>query len=231
MKLSFNYKGTKISYSLMYKKTTAISINIDLNRMVNVVAPLGTSVQTVMDKVKGNAPWIIEELYRGSNQKNRDTILTQYTYLGKNYGVEITSKKDLDKIVVKLVRGKFVIQTPTDNQKEIRKALLVWYKDKVTIKLKERLKVYAELFQEVPQEIIISNNEAIFFESKNNIIYVNVAIGMLTIEMIDYLLVYELCKLNYPIEQHEDTKKLKEIVPQYEECKKWLEKNKAYLLL
>jgi len=214
----------------MYKKTTAIAINMD-HGTVNVVAPLGTSVQTVMDKVKGNAPWIINELYQYHKQSNKDSVLTQYTYLGKNYGVEIVNDKDVDKIAVKLVRGKFIIQTPTDNQKEIREALLMWYKDKITIKLKERLKVYGKQFQEVPQEIIVGNDGDILFQAQNNIFYANVVLGMLGIEVIDYLLVYGLCGLNYPKEQHKDIKKLKEILPHYEESKEWLEKNKAQLLL
>jgi predicted metal-dependent hydrolase len=231
MKLSFEYKGTKISYDLMYKKTTAISINIDSNNNVNVVAPLGTSVQTVMDKVKGNAPWIINELYQSTHQNSKGTLFKQYAYLGKNYSVEIVDNKEADTITVKLLRGKFVIQTPTDSEKEIREALIMWYKDKVSAKLKERLKVYAESFKKAPEMIIVNTDENELFGVRDNIFYVSVAVGMLSIELIDYLVVNALCRLNGLKEPHESMKKLKEVLPDYEEYRKWLEKNKAELLL
>ena len=66
MKLHFDYKGTKIVYELTYKKTRAISINIDADGKVSVIAPIGTSVYAVMDKIKGNAPWIISQLEKNS---------------------------------------------------------------------------------------------------------------------------------------------------------------------
>ena len=63
MKLSFDYKGIKVTYYLTYKKAKAISIKITEDGRVNVIAPIGTSVFAIMDKVKGNAPWIFSEIY------------------------------------------------------------------------------------------------------------------------------------------------------------------------
>lgn len=230
MKLSFEYKGIQVNYNLMYKKTHAMAINIDSKGIVNVVAPIGTSVQTVMDKVKGNAPWIINELYQ-SHQKNRKTtLLEQYVYLGKSYGVEIVSQQDANQIVVKLLRGKFVIQTPTDNQEEIRNALITWYKEKVVSKLKERVKLYADFFKEIPAKIEAEDDPSILFQITTDRIFSNITVGMLTVEVIDYLLVSGLCGLNALGESSEETKKLQEVLPNYEESKEWLEKNKAQLL-
>ena len=44
MKLSFDYKGIKVTYYLTYKKAKAISIKITEDGRVNVIAPIGTSV-------------------------------------------------------------------------------------------------------------------------------------------------------------------------------------------
>ena len=52
MKLSFDYKGIKVTYYLTYKKAKAISIQVTEEGRVNVTAPRGTPVFAVMDKVK-----------------------------------------------------------------------------------------------------------------------------------------------------------------------------------
>ncbi len=231
MKLSFEYKGTKINYDLMYKKTTAISINVGVDGQVSVTAPVGTSVETVRDKVKGNAPWIISELDKYYQKTNESSLLNQYTYLGKNYRVEIIQKEDTDKITVKLVRGKFVIETYTDNPKRIREALLKWYKDKVTMKIGERLKIYAKYFKYLPTEIIVGDNGESLLEIKNNKLFVKSIVGVLPLHIMDYIVTSVLCNLNYSTKYQENIKKLKEILPEYETDKAWLDRNKEKLLL
>lgn len=232
MKLSFEYKGRKVTYQLMYKKTSAITINISEDETVKVVAPIGTSVQTVMDKVKGNAPWIISELSKLENEKRKNSIPDQYTYLGKNYGIEINLNQTLPEVEVKLARGKFLIQTPVNNPKKIREAVLKWYKDKVIIKAKERLKLYAEHFKSIPQELVVEEDDNILCEARDGSIFLNCSAGMLPIEILDYLLVISLCSLENPDSgQQEYDEKLKGILADHEKSKAWLEKNKSYLLI
>ena len=92
------------------------------------------------------------------------------------------------------------------------------------------MKLYAELFQEIPKEIIVENDENILFQVKKDRLFVSSAAGMLPVKIMDYMIVSGLCMLN-DSNQHEETKKLKEILPDYEESKNWLEKNKQNLLL
>ena len=153
MKLSFDYKGIKVTYYLTYKKAKAISINVTEDGRVNVVAPRGTSVYSVMDKVKGNAPWIIRELY-GKNQVDvQPKLLEQYTYLGKNYKLEINVTDTAEKAKVKMARGKFVVETPTEDVTIIRNAIVEWYEQKVAAKIKERMKELSNTFEKMPKTL------------------------------------------------------------------------------
>lgn len=228
MKLSFEYKGIKVNYYLIYKKTSAISIQVDSQKRVHVTAPVGTSVQTVMDKVKGNAPWIISEINKDNDKKEVDVLADHYTYLGKKYGVEILVNEEREKVSVKLSRGKFVIQTPKDNKSEIKKALIEWYKDKVTGKLKERMDVYGQFFHKIPSEIIVEEDQTVLFQAHEDRIFANLALGMIPVGVIDYIIVSALCRLSYSDSSEE---KLKSILPNYQEYKEWLEKNKGCLIM
>ena len=236
MKLNFDYKGTKVTYYLTYKKTKAISINIEKNGQVNVTAPIGTSVYAVMDKVKGNAPWIIAQISKntGASLKHEThtvsevNLLEQYTYLGKNYKLEINRNSEADSIKVKMVRGKFVVETAVEDKYAIREAIVEWYRDKVTTKLKERLKVYKDEFKEVPTKFIVEDRGNILFRISGDTIETNVRLGILSADVIDFMLVKSLAHRNFPGKEEEV---LERLLPNYKKSEEMLNDNKTKLSL
>lgn len=238
MKLNFDYKGTKVTYYLTYKKTKSISINIEKNGQVNVTAPIGTSVYAVMDKVKGNAPWIIAQINkitgaapvkpRVSAAIQEIRLLDQYTYLGKNYKLEINENPDADSIKVKMVRGKFVVETAVQDKAAIREAIIAWYKDKVTAKLKERLKVYKDEFKDMPNKFIVEDKGNVLFRLSNDTIETNVRLGILTADVIDFMLVKSLAHRNFPDKEEEV---LERLLPNYKKSEELLNESKSKLSL
>lgn len=246
MKLSFDYKGIKVTYYLTYKKAKAISIKVTEEGRVNVIAPLGTSVFSVMDKVKGHAAWIINEIYGKKNvgqevhtnvhkhtnnvSKAEIKLLEQYMYSGKNYKLEIVSNSEAESIKVKMVRGKFVVETATDSVEEIRNAIVEWYKQKVKAKIKERYKEYGNSFKTIPKDIQLIDDNSVLFKADQEVTIANAKMGILPGEVIDYVLVSSLCRIN-GVNQEDVVKMLEEMVPNYEKSKQWLEENKAQLAL
>lgn len=231
MKLSFDYKGIRVTYYLTYKKAKAISIQVTEEGRVNVTAPIGTPVFAVMDKVKGNAPWIINELYgKKAEAKKEVKLLEQYTYLGKNYKLEVVLNPEVEHTKVKMVRGKFVVETATESAVNNRVAIVEWYKQKVTAKIKERFKEYNPLFDRVPKNIEIVDEQNVLFHGNAEGIVANVKLGILPVEVIDYILVSSLCRLNCK-DQQSEKKKLEEVLPNYQKSAEWLEENKNHLTL
>ena len=243
MKLSFEYKGIKVTYYLTYKKAKAISIKITENGRVDVVAPLGTSVYSVMDKVKGNAPWIISEIYQRNKGVNLQTqnqvqevankeikLLEQYMYSGKNYKLEVVTNDKSEAIKVKMVRGKFVVETSTDSEQAIREAILAWYEQKVKAKIKERFKEYTSLFEIIPKDLKLTTDEQVLFKANKSTIVADAKLGVLPSEAIDYVLVSSLCRINCENSESE-LAKLEEILPNYKKGKTWLEENKEHIVL
>ncbi len=151
MKLSFNYEDRKIEYNLNYKKRSTIAINVEKDGTINVVAPVGLSLGSVIDKVKGNVHWLIAELDRmeklktfeqsQSTNQTEDFTEEKYTYLGKTYGVEVIDNQNQNTPIVKLLRGKFVVEGKNIDNILIKDTIKKWYTTKATIKLKERLKL------------------------------------------------------------------------------------------
>lgn len=231
MKLSFEYGGLKISYNLAYKKTHVISIHVENDGQVNVVAPIGTKVITVMDKVKGNAPWIIRELQKIGRLNQTRQLKEQYSYLGKNYGVEVVEDSSLDDITVKLVRGKFVIQVPSKNDRAMREALVSWYKEKLDAKIKERLKVYSDKFDVQQDNITIVDLRDALLRVSGKDVVVDFRVAMFPVDVIDYVLVSALCNINFKDNPEQANEKLVTILPNYKESIAWIEENKELLIV
>lgn len=230
MKLSFDYKGIKVTYYLTYKKAKAISINVTEDGRVDVVAPRGTSVYSVMDKVKGNAPWIIRELYGKSQIDVQPTLLEQYTYLGKNYKLEVNVTDEAEEAKVKMARGKFVVETPSEDPSVIRAAIVEWYRQKVSAKLKERMKELSETFKIMPKTLKVIDDQNILFKANSEEIIANVKIGIIPTEVMDYLIISSLCRINNE-DSASEAKQLESLIPSFEKCKEWIDTNKGELVL
>lgn len=220
MKLSFEYEGTKIQYNLTYKKRPSIGIQVEADGEINVLAPVGSTVFSVMDKVKGNADWIIGELERIKIAKEA-TI--KYVYLGKNYGVELSEDNSKEDITVKLVRGKFVVEGASLTDARVKEAMRIWYVNKATSKAKERAKAFVDMFENKPKklqvQVLKDNLYSIDQEKSTLVLDVNCAIG--PVNVLDYMLVGALCKFNN-MESYATNQKIAELIPDFEVAQEWL---------
>lgn len=219
MKLSFDFQGTKISYNLAYKKRTSISIQVEGDGTINVVAPVGTTLFSVADKVKGHSEWIVGELKRLRKQKEN---VNQYMYLGKTYGIDFVEDTEKEVPTVKLVRGKFVVEGKELSDEVATEAILKWYITKTTTKLKERSKVFAESFEKMPKkyEVKVVKNTLWYIEEDKMIFDVNCGVGPVC--MLDTVLVEALCQYNGIADTHS---KLEELVPDADVARAWVKEN------
>ena len=219
MKLSFEFQGTKIDYNLAYKKRTSISIQVDGDGTVNVLAPVGTTLLSVTDKVKGHAEWIVGELNRLRKQQEN---ANQYMYLGKTYGIEIVEDETKEEPTVKLVRGKFVVEGKDLTEENAAVPILKWYITKTTTKLKERSKTFTEHFEKMPKkyEVTVIKNALWVIEEDRLIFDVNCGVGPVC--MLDTVLVEALCQFNGLPDPHA---KLETLVSDADVAREWVKEN------
>lgn len=219
MKLSFEFEGNKIAYDLTYKKRTSISINVEENGQINVLAPVGTPLFTVADKVKGHGAWITGELRRLQKQKEN---VNQFMYLGKTYGIDVVEDETKETTTVKLVRGKFVVEGSNVDSAHISEALLKWYMAKTTTKLKERAKHFAEHFENMPKKFDVKITKDQLWHIQDNVITFDVNCGVGPLYILDCVLVESLCSYNGI---HDSSETLQRLVPDAEIARVWVKQN------
>ncbi len=153
MKLGFKYGKREINFNLIYRNRKTMSIEVEPNGEINVISPMGINEDTIIEKVKSRATWIVQKQYEtkfiSDTKIEREAVSGEsFMYLGRNYTLDVVLDESIESIDVKLYRGKFVVRTYTKDEQKIKEALKKWYKDKTLSKVKERINYYQGYFKD-----------------------------------------------------------------------------------
>lgn len=72
MQLAFDYGDTHIGFEVSYRKRKTMAIMVEPSGVVNVVAPLSTPENVVIEKVETKAQWILTKLQEVREVKQID---------------------------------------------------------------------------------------------------------------------------------------------------------------
>ncbi|WP_251861207.1 SprT family zinc-dependent metalloprotease [Clostridium sp. Marseille-Q2269] len=218
--------GERLQYTLKTKKRKTISIKINKKFIIEVTAPLGSSEYAIEQLLKKEEKWIIKKIKKLKEAEN----FNGYYYLGKVYNLEIKEVKSLyfklevnnNKIIIYINSG--ILQEKRDSI--IRNNLEKFYKEEAIKVLKERTEYYSSMLGFGPESIVVKNQKTLWgsCSSKGNINY-NYKIIMAPLEILDYIVVHELCHLVHMNHSKDFWNLVESIIPDCKERRKWLKEN------
>lgn len=228
MQLSFQYGTKNITFDVTYRKRKTIEISVEPPDIINVVAPLDTPEDIIIDKVKTKANWIVQKLFSFKDMEyrkiEREFVSGEsFMYLGRNYSMQLFLSEGIKKPEVKLDRGKFYVTTPTKDEEIIHKAMEQWYRQKTREKVEERIKYYQHSFNKIPIDIKVKEQKKRWASctSKNELLF-NWRCVMAKSSAFDYIIVHEMCHMFYKNHSKEFWDLLVSIMPDYKGRKEWL---------
>lgn len=231
MKLGFEYGSRYINFNLIYRNRKTMSIEVEPSGEINVISPTGYDTDVILERVKSKANWIIQKQYEIApinNQKiEREAVSGEsYMYLGRNYSLDVVLDESVKDVEVKLYRGKFVVKTYTKDEEVIKKALEKWYREKTLEKVKERVRYYQGYFKDKVSDIKVKEQKKRWAScTARNILLFNWRCIMAKSSVIDYIVVHELCHMEYKDHSKLFWDRLSSIMPDYQERKQWLKEN------
>lgn len=223
-------KYKDISYNLVKRNRKTISIYIERDGCVQVMAPEHMSIDNIENAIELKRPWIYSKLtereyYNESVVKREFVNGETFLYLGRNYRLEIVEEQD---VPLKMYHGEFSL-----NRKELKKARDIFkqfYKEKGMKKILDRVNHYKKVMDVEPKQVRIidlgnrwgscTNNETINFHWK---------ILMAPLKIIDYVVVHELAHLIHNNHSPEFWSIVDRALPDYHERIQWLDENGANL--
>lgn len=231
MELKFDYGSRIITFNLIYRKRKTMSIEVETTGEVTVIVPVGTATEDVIEKVKSRAGWIVSKQYESKfindTKIEREAVSGEsYMYLGRNYSLDIRVDENIDNISVKLFQGKFVVNTYTKDEDLIKKAMENWYREKTLAKVKERVSYYSSYFNDEVTTVKVKEQKKRWASctSKNELFF-NWRCVMAPVFVLDYIVVHEMCHMEYKNHSKDFWNRVYAVMPDYEVRKLWLRNN------
>ncbi len=227
---SFNYGNKAISYNIIFVNRKTLEIAVYPNSLVEVKAPLDTSLESIKRKLHKRAVWILKQLnyfsqFKPRTPERRYIRGETHLYLGKQYRLKLKKNKQSD---IKLVRGFFQISCGKINNPIIVKQLMdEWYFSKALIQFNSSFERYWPFFSRLkvkrPRLQIRTMKRRWGSLSKNGTMTLNIELIKAPKACIDYVIIHELCHLKYHNHSAKFYQLLESITPNWQSIKQKLE--------
>ncbi|MDV8116350.1 SprT family zinc-dependent metalloprotease [Bacillus sp. BAU-SS-2023] len=231
MEVTFMHKNREIKFNIIYRKRKTMSLEIKRDGIINVIAPNGLDKTFIVDKVKNKSDWIIKKLDEIEVLNNYRYIRSYesgdiFLYLGKEYMLEVLVDKITIGTSVSLENNKLIVRSNSNNKDVIQRALKNWYTDETLGIVKERINYYKLFFEDTVTSIKIKDQKSRWASCtyKNEILF-NLRCSMMPIQIIDYIVVHEMCHMEHRNHSKDFYLAVERILPDYKERVKWLKNN------
>lgn len=225
----------RIYYTLRRTKRKTIGIIVDRNGDVKVHAPFCVSEKQVCEVVRKKADWIIKKVNE-VKERNSNLVCRQFVsgekflYLGKEYTLAIV-EKDLSKSEVFIQGDTLAVYIPwglyaESMRQAIEAALIKWYRQRFAEIAKERIDKYSLQLKVAPCKVMIKNQKTRWGScSKKRNVNLNWRLIMAPVDIIDYVIVHELCHLKVMNHSKHFWNLVASVLPNCHESRKWLKVN------
>lgn len=230
------HKGQSIIYTIAYEKRKKIILSIDPSGFVKLKAPRGTEEARLVQAIEDKAPWILEQLARIQQksgifeqpQEKRFMEGESFLYLGQAYPIEIQETPGLEKSKVSFNGKVLSIAVATADEAAIRAALLKFYNRECRQLILKRIAYYQSQFKVKPSSVEIKDTPSKWgLCSSDRKIVFNWKLIMAPLEVLDYVVVHEMCHLVHMNHDRSFWRLVGKILPDHETRTQWLARNGA----
>lgn len=232
--MSFQYDTEKIEFTVVKSRRKSLSIAIQPDGNLLVKAPLSMSDAEILKWVKTKTGWIIRQRAKileqqVENPPKQYVSGEKFLYLGQEYELEVRISEGRAGMVG-IVEDKIVLFSKTDESLEVKKFLEDWYVKQAKLWIPKRVSFFAKQMGESFGRITIKNQRKRWgsCSSARNLNF-NWRLIMAPPEVLDYVVVHELCHLRQMNHSKEFWREVENVLWDYKVHKSWLEKNGGLL--
>lgn len=233
---SIELDGQKIDYTLRIdKRRKTIQLRILPTAAVEIVTPGNLTKADVEYIFHAKSKWLKVRLNKlaqlSENPVNQDVACgSQLLYTGESHILKVLPGVQKNEVIVK--PGELQIKL-TQSQIEhpnadiiLKKIVKAWYVDQACNLFFDKTKYWAAIIGVNPQKVTIRDQKTRWgsCSSRGSINY-NWRVIMAPPQVIDYLVIHELCHMLVPNHSAKFWEQVGRLSPHYRECRKWLTEN------
>ena len=222
------YLGETIRFEIKYKNRSSFGITIDGYGNVEVQAPKGTPDEKVLQLIEKNWGLIQQKISEMNDrlngpQKKVYEFGEGFLYLGCDYPIQIFQDINLTQDHVVFEEEILHIYVKQLDDKEIKQALKRFYYQQCKCLVEESISYYQSNFKTKPRSFRIRDNQKNWgtCDSKQQLTF-NWRLAMAPREVIDYVVVHEMCHMVHLNHDRSFWRLVGKIMPDYKEKEQWL---------
>jgi len=208
---------------------------LEKEKKIIVKAILYASTTEVQNLVERKADWIAGKTEL-AEKLQKDKPVHHYIsgevfyYRGKPLTLNLIVNQDRTHIMIKKQADTLLVVSPTGESDVIKSAVIKWYRKQAREVLQQKVFYFQRFIGKSIGDIRIKEQKSRWgsCSSKGNLNF-NWKIIMAEDEIIDYLVVHELCHRLYMNHSREFWNSVERIIPDYKTKEKWLKENGARL--
>lgn len=208
--MKIEFENHTIECNVLYGSRKKLSIHIDSTGHITIKAPNGTSNETIMSAVERHGKRILEKLQaiaaaRQAPKTREYQDEGKFLHLGKYYFLHE------------------LIDTKERNEDELKNNLKKFYFSSCKKIVAERVKIYQAQLKVKPKSIEVVESRTKWGScSSDKHLTFNYRLAMAPIEVIDYVVVHELCHLHHMNHDRSFWRRVGSIMPDYKEKEEFL---------
>lgn len=236
-----NIENNIINYSINKKSNVKnITIKVKHPNTVTIVSPKYVNNEFIHDLVISKSRWILNNLNKFKNKESENPPILfvdgdKIPYLGNYYTLNVYKEKNTIKCSLIFEENKFIAKVPfnissKDQYIKLRELLINLYLTEGGKLIKERISIYSKKLNLYPESITLKEQKTSWgtCSSKGNI-NINWKILLAPLDILDYVLVHELCHLKHMNHSKEYWSLVGTIFPDYKEKRNYLKENSLKL--
>lgn len=233
------------SFPYVWKRSArrrTLAIAIDAKAAVSVFSPWHIPEGQVRAFVEEKLDWVLEKLQKG---QSRLAFLNsrgfahgrEFLFLGRRCVLRVREGGGKRGRVSFDGQGWSAVvpagASAEGRAQELRRKMVQWYRAQAQEVLGARVFHYARVLGKEPKRIAVRTQKRVWgnCDFRAQTIRLNWQIVLAPLEVIDYVVVHELCHLFFPNHSKRFWKKVEEVLPDFKKRKAWLKDNAQEMVL
>jgi hypothetical protein len=225
------YNDVTIIYDVIRKNRQSVGIYLDSSGHLQVVAPKNLSDAAVVAVLEEKWESILKTQQEvralASGPPPRAFSSGEFFhYLGHSYPIKIMVVAGQKRDCVELEENKLLITVADEDPARVRQALRRFYYQRCKALVEERIRHYQDYFKVRPRGICINDNPAVWgtCNGQRQLTF-NWKLAMAPTEVIDYIVVHELCHMTHLNHDRSFWRLVGKLLPDYKARQDWLQQS------
>ncbi|QOR67049.1 M48 family metallopeptidase [Cytobacillus suaedae] len=223
-----NYLGETIEVEIIYKNRKSIGVSIDGYGNVIVQAPKKTQDEQVIELLEANWELVLSKSkeMKGRLDGPQQKVYDQggdFLYLGNSYPIKISLDNKIEKENVVFRENQLTIFVKQHDDEKIKQALKRFYYQQCKALVEKSIQSHQGHFKMKPRSVRITDNQTNWGTCDSNFqLTFNWRLAMAPQEVIDYVVVHEMCHMVHLNHDRSFWRLVGKIMPDYKEKENWL---------